>query len=446
MKGSNRMRRRLGLTALVLSGTVAALAGPAEAYTKPPQLYGGYGSGVETFADVAPALGLLKAQVAIGRAATNSQGLKPITDELGNTVAVDNPDKATRAFGSPLALTALNTQVQLVAPAVAEAPPSTTATGALLNLPVPPLADVKVLPGEATARFNENGNICIIGANLARGRGAAAQANLLNNVVRAATPDGTPPASSTSRQLLTAQVNQGGTVVGTKIGVESEVVQHIVPVTVADPVTGAVLIRVDVLGDVRLRAFAGGIPGTSFIEYAAPPVIRITIPPASPLGGVLGAILGVLPAPIFTPATGVLEVTLGAAAPVLALLAPLGIAIGEQPRAINGPGAPFEAADGSRSGAAIDLVRIKPAGSAQEELVFVQGGYLEVQPHLVTVLADTAIRAKDLDEVKATEAKRAAEEAMRNKTSKEEIAQAEAELSSALAQLEAIRKLRNRAG
>ncbi|MDQ6618606.1 MAG: F0F1 ATP synthase subunit epsilon [Pseudomonadota bacterium] len=91
-------------------------------------------------------------------------------------------------------------------------------------------------------------------------------------------------------------------------------------------------------------------------------------------------------------------------------------------------------------------VRIQPAGGGPEELVFVQGGFLEVQPHVVTVLADTAIRAKDLDEAKAHEAKRLAEEAMRNKTSKEEIANAEAELSSALAQLEAIRKLRNRAG
>ncbi len=90
-------------------------------------------------------------------------------------------------------------------------------------------------------------------------------------------------------------------------------------------------------------------------------------------------------------------------------------------------------------------VRIKPADSASEELVFVQGGYLEVQPHLVTVLADTAIRANDLDEKAALEAKRAAEEAMQNKTSKEEIAHAEAELSIALAQLEAIRKLRHRA-
>ncbi len=68
-----------------------------------------------------------------------------------------------------------------------------------------------------------------------------------------------------------------------------------------------------------------------------------------------------------------------------------------------------------------------------------------MQPHLVTVLADTAIRAKDLDEKAALEAKRAAEEAMQNKTSKEEIAHAEAELSIALAQLEAIRKLRHRA-
>ncbi len=91
-------------------------------------------------------------------------------------------------------------------------------------------------------------------------------------------------------------------------------------------------------------------------------------------------------------------------------------------------------------------VRIKMPGKTEEEFVFVQGGFLEVQPHLVTVLADTAIRAKDLDEARALDAKRSAEEAMQNKTSKEEIAKAEAELSSALAQLEAIRKLRNRAG
>ena len=90
-------------------------------------------------------------------------------------------------------------------------------------------------------------------------------------------------------------------------------------------------------------------------------------------------------------------------------------------------------------------LRIKVPDRAEEELLFVQGGYLEVQPHSVTVLADTAIRAKDLDEVKALEAKRAAEEAMQNKTSKEEIAMAEAELASAMAQLEAIRKLRHRA-
>jgi len=91
-------------------------------------------------------------------------------------------------------------------------------------------------------------------------------------------------------------------------------------------------------------------------------------------------------------------------------------------------------------------VRIKVPNQAQEEFVFIAGGFLEVQPNVVTVLADTAIRAKDLDEAAALEAKRAAEEAMQNKTSKEEIATAEAELSVAMAQLEAIRKLRHRAG
>ena len=90
-------------------------------------------------------------------------------------------------------------------------------------------------------------------------------------------------------------------------------------------------------------------------------------------------------------------------------------------------------------------VRIKVPGQAQEELVFVQGGFLEVQPHKVTVLADTAIRAHDLDEVKAMEAKKRAEDAMLNKESDETMASAQAELSVALAQLEAIRKFRHRA-
>jgi F-type H+-transporting ATPase subunit epsilon len=91
-------------------------------------------------------------------------------------------------------------------------------------------------------------------------------------------------------------------------------------------------------------------------------------------------------------------------------------------------------------------VRIKLPDRAEEEFVFVQGGYLEVQPHKVTVLADTAIRAHDLDEAKVMESKKKAEEAMANRDSAENLAAAQAELSAALAQLEAIRKFRNRAG
>lgn len=91
-------------------------------------------------------------------------------------------------------------------------------------------------------------------------------------------------------------------------------------------------------------------------------------------------------------------------------------------------------------------VRIKVADKAEEEFVFVQGGFLEVQPNRVTVLADTAIRAHDLDEARALDAKKQAEEAMVNKGSAENMAAAQAELSAALAQLEAIRKFKNRAG
>lgn len=87
-------------------------------------------------------------------------------------------------------------------------------------------------------------------------------------------------------------------------------------------------------------------------------------------------------------------------------------------------------------------VRVKLPNQADEELIFVAGGILEVQPHLVTVLADTAIRGKDLDEAKALEAKKLAEEAIQNRTSELEYAKAQAELAEAIAQLAAIQKLR----
>ncbi len=89
-------------------------------------------------------------------------------------------------------------------------------------------------------------------------------------------------------------------------------------------------------------------------------------------------------------------------------------------------------------------VRIKVPGQAEEEFVFVAGGVLEVQPKVVTVLADTAIRGKDLDEAKATEALKAAEEARKTAQSKQEIATVEAEFAMLAAQLAAIQKLRKK--
>ena len=90
------------------------------------------------------------------------------------------------------------------------------------------------------------------------------------------------------------------------------------------------------------------------------------------------------------------------------------------------------------------VVRIKVPGKAEDEQIFVAGGILEVQPHVVTVLADTAIRGKDLDEAKAREALQRAEEVRRSANSDMEIAKAEAELSSMAAQLAAIRKIRGK--
>ena len=85
-------------------------------------------------------------------------------------------------------------------------------------------------------------------------------------------------------------------------------------------------------------------------------------------------------------------------------------------------------------------VRIKPASGGEEELIFVAGGILEVQPGTVTVLADTAIRGRDLDEAKATEARRQAEEALKNAKSDIDIARAQSELAVAAAEMAALRK------
>ena len=96
------------------------------------------------------------------------------------------------------------------------------------------------------------------------------------------------------------------------------------------------------------------------------------------------------------------------------------------------------------------ITRIKPGAvriqkpGGEEELVFVAGGILEVQPKVITVLADTAIRGHDLDEAKANEAIRKAEEARSSAKDKQEVAVVEGELAMLSAQLAAIRKLRKR--
>ena len=87
-------------------------------------------------------------------------------------------------------------------------------------------------------------------------------------------------------------------------------------------------------------------------------------------------------------------------------------------------------------------LRIQLADASKEVVIFISGGLLEVQPGMITVLADTAIRGADLDEAKAIAAKDAAMEAMKNRTSDMDYAKAQAELSEAMAQIQAIERLR----
>ena len=94
------------------------------------------------------------------------------------------------------------------------------------------------------------------------------------------------------------------------------------------------------------------------------------------------------------------------------------------------------------------ITRLKPGDvrvqqeNGEEQFFFISGGLLEVQPHIVTILSDTAIRAADLDQAAAEQSQKRAEEAMHDQSSAMEYAQAKAELANAVAQLRAIEKLR----
>jgi F-type H+-transporting ATPase subunit epsilon len=89
-------------------------------------------------------------------------------------------------------------------------------------------------------------------------------------------------------------------------------------------------------------------------------------------------------------------------------------------------------------------VRIKLSGKAEEELIYVSGGILEVQPGSVTVLSDTAVRGQDLDEAKANQAKKAAEDALNKQKGDIDYAKAQAELAEAAAMIQAIQRLRKK--
>ncbi len=89
-------------------------------------------------------------------------------------------------------------------------------------------------------------------------------------------------------------------------------------------------------------------------------------------------------------------------------------------------------------------VRVK-TGEGEEDY-YVSGGMIEVQPHVVTILADTAVRAADLDEAAAIQAKERAEQQLKDKAGEIDYARAEAELAEAIAQIKAIKRIREKAG
>lgn len=315
--------------------------------------YGGYASGVAEYTNVLDTTAV--AEVAKANVAVSSR--QPIADtnnELNRQVVAGSN---ARAYSEGAGLTAElgGTPIELVAPSRAEAPPSTeNIINNLLELPADPLARATAVQGEAQSLFDPS--TCILGTDITRGAGFAANAQVLTatdgpSLVNTAASDPTRNVDqTTAHQLLVPQLDAQGQKLGNDFGFASEVRQTLAPVTIAGVGT------IEIAGEWVLRVVATGIPGGkgAYFHYGpgdvspSTPVLRIFDPENALIEEItLQEILG--DTGLVIPIPGVAEV-----------------AVGEDPRAIATPGsspdaesAPQIAADGTSVAAAVDVVRVR---------------------------------------------------------------------------------------
>jgi hypothetical protein len=379
MKGGRRVAA-VGLVALL----VFVIGGAANAVPFNEADFSGYATGNIAHLDVAEtapdAAKLADVEEAFTGAAVNSRGLTEIQNEMNRIVSPADAAKRTYGRGSGLEIglnvdPATANQLELQRADASAPPNSGPVMEEVLGLPVNPIAYASVLRGAAEANWSNNAT-CVLGRDLSNGLGYAADAQLINTgeqnedgtfqaPLLAADATGNPDrrvAHSFSHEFLAVQQDKAGAPLGLKFGLMSEVRMTIAPVTLFKGTENETTI--EFLGEWVLRAAAGGVPGSSHIFYGPgdmdldTTILRIIQGGEEPLDINFQDILG--PDGVVIPIPGLAN-----------------IAIGENPRAIDGDAEsdPVIAANGTSAAAAVDVVRVDLLDGA---LLDLRIGHMEV--------------------------------------------------------------------
>jgi hypothetical protein len=364
--------------ALTLTATAALAATPFNVAD-----FSGYAAGAIVHAD-ALATGTshtLDAEEALSAASVRSKGLAvEVLSEFGRVVSPNlGVSKKTHGQGSGLELgltvdPATANQLELQKSEAAAPANSGLITNELLGLPASPLAYASVLRGQAEANWSDS-STCVIGKDLSNGLGYAAHAQLVETGTtnddgtlgapligaEAPNPD-RQVAFSRSHMFMQVQQDEAGQPKGLAFGVASQVIETIAPITLFKGTPNETTI--EFLGPWVLTAFAGGIPGTSWVHYGPgqvspeTSVIKIVQAGQDAINVTLQQILG--DTGLNIPIPGIAD-----------------ISIGEAPRKIGGAfgSAPDIAADGTSAAAAVDVVRVKLLDGS---LADIRVGHMEV--------------------------------------------------------------------
>jgi LPXTG-motif cell wall-anchored protein len=386
-------------TALLTGGALAAVAAPAQAQVAPPAaVFGGYSTGTDVFASVlrASTTGpqLLDADVAYSGASMASGGLgTQIVNEMGEVVQPANAAKNSFGRGSGIEVgggtNIPNNSNQIVLPSkeIAWAPPSSTADSNLVTIPAAPIAYAQAARGRAAANWLNDSTCPLFNGPISFGEGYVADAQLLSSsgsstnpmtdpVLEAEAPGttSTAPENVSDAKSWTTLANpttaNGVTIKDAPgLGVESETLETIAPVTLFAGTSNQLTIRI--LGTWEFKAEAGGVPGSAYIQYGPVPgsyntnILEVDQPGATPQYFTFQQVFG--QGGLTIPADPLVHIT-----------------IGTPPHAIGGADTskPTINSDGTLASAAVDVANVEvDTQTTNAPLMDIRLGHMEAKAY-----------------------------------------------------------------